>query len=196
MTAAAQIGAGRPLPPLTTPQRTALRLMRSGALIRAANGAWYSRAFPHQPVNDRTVQALAERGFASIASYRGLYDDERRCAVPTPLGEAFNAGRNYAPAPPPPPVAAEVVLREVETALAVLDAEAEKLRSEILQDSAAIRDGRQALARAEASLAAAEKRLEQREHARQSLNARRTELLALVAHTCERIGAVMLEAGR
>ena len=196
MSAAAQIGAGRQaMPTLTTAQVTALRLMRSGALIRAANGSWYSRAFPAQPVSEITVTRLVDKGMATVSAYVGLYE-ERRCAVPTPLGAAFNAGRRYAPVSAPPPVTAEVVLHEVEQAIAVLDRENDALRAQILQDSAAVREGRRTLAKAEASLAAAEKRLTERERARESLNLRRVDLRALVAHACERLGTEMAGAGR
>lgn len=193
MTAAAQIGAGRPMPILTMPQITALRLLRGGALIRAANGGWYSRAFPGQPVKERTIMTLVDKGMAAVSGYTGLYE-ERRCAVATPLGEAFNAGRRYAPVSVPPPVAAEVVLREVEEALAALDRENDSLRAELLQDSAAVLEGRRTLAKAEASLAAAEKRLAERERVRESLNRRRVDLRTLVAHACERLGAEMAGA--
>lgn len=195
MTAAAQIGAGQPMPTLTTPQITALRLMRSGALIRAAGGSWYSRAFPAHPVSDVTVTRLVDKGMAIVSAYTGLYE-ERRCAVPTPLGEAFNAGRRYAPVSAPPPVTAEVVLHEVEQAIAVLDRENDALRAQLLQDSATVREGRRTLAKAEASLAAAEKRLAERERARESLNQRRVDLRALVAHACERLGAEIAGAVR
>lgn len=173
----------------TMAQRTALRLMHTGALLRAGgNTNWYCRAFPKHPVRDDTLQSLVKRGLARVESYRGLYLDERECAVLTPAGEAVNCGVRIA-APPPPPVAAEVVLREVEAALAVLDADAQKLRAEILQDSAAALEIRRTLAEAEAKIAQAEKRLHQRERARESLNQRRVDLRALVAHACERLGA-------
>lgn len=194
MSALVQPGAGRPQQ-LTTPQRTALRFMRTGALIQAANRSWYARAFPAQPVRDETVQALVARGLAAIGGYRGLYDEERRCAVATPAGEAANGGFRLAAAAPPP-VSADVILREVEAALGLLDAEAGKLRAQLLQDSAAVRDARRGIAEIEARIAAAEKRLAERERARESLNARRVDLRALVAHACERLGAEIMGAGR
>ncbi|WP_420104119.1 hypothetical protein [Bosea sp. (in: a-proteobacteria)] len=182
-------------PNLSITQRLALRMMHGGALIRGATGTWTTRAFPHQPVRSETVRSLVGKGLAEIRSYRGLYEVERECAVLTFAGERERRGLP-AFAVKAPPVAAEVVLREVEGALAILAAEQEKMQAEILQDSAAIRDGRQDIAKIEMRLAAAENRLNQRMEAAETLRRRRVELAALVDHACRRLGQELAEAGR
>ncbi len=180
--------------PNTMPQRTALRLLHTGALIRAGAGSWYCRAFPQQPVRNETVQTLALRGLARIENYRGLYED-RACCVITPEGMAAECGVRLA-ITAPPPVGPEVVLREVEDAIAVLTRDTDKLRAEMLRDSATVLQARRMLADIEARLASTERDLTRREEVRLSLAARRTDLRALVAHACERMTTELAEAGR
>lgn len=180
---------------LSMAQRLALRMLHAGALLRGATGSWSGRSFPHQTVRDETVRCLVAKGLARVETYAGLYDQQREICVITPAGEGERTGRP-AFAVKAPPVAAELVLREVEGALRVLTADAEELRAEILQDSAAILAGRQQIAEAEARMTACEKRLAQRMEAAESLRRRRVELSALVEHACERLGAAMMEEGQ
>ncbi len=194
MSALATVAEGPAVRQISMPQRLALRLAHTGALIRAAGGNWFARPFPNQPVTNQTVQALAARGLLRVASYAGLYE-ERACAVLTPEGRAANCGVRLQAAAPPP-VTAEAVLRDVEQALAELDAQEAALRAEILADSEAIRAARRSIAEAEARVARAERTLQRREEARESLGRRRVELAALVAHAADRLGGVIAETGR
>lgn len=79
-------------------------------------------------------------------------------------------------------------------ALAVLDQESQGLARELAQIGARRHDANRKMAEAQTRLTAVEERLAKLERARQSLDARRVDLRALVAEAGERLGATLAEA--
>jgi len=176
-------------------QRNALRLLHTGALIRAGNGNWYGRAFPQQAVRNETVQALVQRGLVRVETYLGLYDVERACAVLTPAGHAERCGVKLT-SERAPPVAIDAVLRDVEAEIKRLDAEIATSRAATLRESEAMRDARRRLAELEAFIARAELRIARIETDRENTISRRTDLRAIVAHAAERVSVTLQESGQ
>jgi hypothetical protein len=176
------------------PQRNALRLLHTSALIRGPNGNWYARTFPAQPVWDNTVRALAQRGLVRIESYQGMYE-LRECAVLTPAGEAERCGVRLT-TERPPPVALDAVMRDVEAQIKRLDAEIAASRSATMRESEAARDARRRLAELEAFIARCETRIAGIETERENTIRRRTELGAIVAHAVERVSETLQGDGR
>lgn len=173
--------------PITLAMRVALGLAHTGVLIREADGNWRCRSYPQQRVQDVTVRGLLERGLLTPLSQPGLYED-RECAELAQTGQAlYGAGPLAGRAPPPVP--ADVVLREIEEALAVLDRESQALGAALLRESAALRD----CAR---TIAGIESRTARLAATRESLDARRTDLRALVAHAAQRMMETLQEDGR
>lgn len=180
--------------PTSLAQRNALRLLHTSALIRAANGNWYCRAFPAQPVRNETVRSLKQRGLARIETYQGVYE-ERACAVLTPAGHAERCGVKLT-ADRPPPVALDAVMRDVEAQIKRLDAEIAASRSATMRESQAARDARRRLAELEALIARCETRIAAIETDRENTIRRRTELCAIVDHAARRVSEVISEPGR
>lgn len=178
----------------TLVQRNALRLLHLSPLVRSPNGNWYGRHFPEQAVRNDTLQALAQRGLARIESFAGLYE-ERACAVLTPKGHAERCGVRLT-ADKPPPVALDVVLRDVEAAIRILDAESAAMQAAIQRETDAARDARRRLGEIEAFCARAEARIARIEAERETINRRRTDLRAVVTRAAERVGQSLQESGR
>ena len=172
--------------PISLAMRVALGLAHTGALMREPDGHWRCRAFPLQRVLDITVRGLLERGLVEAVSHRGLHD-ERECVALVAAGRARYAGGPLA-GRAPPPVPAEVVLREIEEALAILDRESKELSAALLRDSAALRD----CAR---TIAGIESRTAKLARTREALDARRADLRAIIAHAAERMVESLQEGG-
>ena len=179
--------------PITLAMRIALRMAAAWPLVRCSDRLWRCRKWPDEKILDATVRGLAERGMLLIESRPALYLEMRESAVTTPRGQAALDGRTLT-SDTPPPVGPEVVLRHVEEALAGFSRQIDALRQDILRDSEAARDARQRIAAVEASIVGTERRLIDKEAARERLEACRVDLRALVAHACERMGEEMAGA--
>lgn len=172
--------------PITLAMRTALGFAHAGALYRDANNTWRSRAFPEERVTDATVRGLEQRGLLLLQEYEGLYGIRRACMVITPAGrKAYGGGRLARHKAPP--VQAEAILREVETALALLSVESEALAREQQHANTVALEARRQQALAQQTLDRVEKRLASLAATRAALDARRIDLRCLVVEAAQRM---------
>lgn len=174
--------------PISLAMRLALGQLHTGALYLDRYGNWRSREQPGSPVLDKTVRSLERRGLALLQEYEGLHRDRRICAVVTFAGRRAYQGGVLAHRTPPP-VRSEAILFEIEAALIALDRESRELTDKLDGFSS------QQLA-AQKQLAEIETRLARLERCRESLDARRIDLRALVGHAADRLGQALGEAGR
>ncbi len=172
--------------PITLAMRTALGFAHTGALYREPNNTWRSRAFPQERITDATVRGLEQRAFLLLQEYEGLHGIRRACMVITPAGRrAYGGGRLAGHTPPP--VQAEAILREVETALALLSVESTALAREQQHANNVAIEARRQQTLAQATLDRVEKRLAALATTRVALDARRTDLRCLVVEAAERM---------
>jgi DNA-binding MarR family transcriptional regulator len=172
--------------PISLAMRLALGQLHTGALYLDRYGNWRSREQPSSPVLDKTVRSLERRGLALLQEYEGLQRDRRICAVVTPAGRRAYQGGVLAHRTPPP-VRSEAILFEIEAALIALDRESRELTDKLDGFSS------QQFA-AQKQLGEIETRLARLERARQSLDARRIDLRALVGHAADRLAETFAEA--
>lgn len=166
--------------------RAALGLAHTGALYLEPDGTWRCRAYPEERVRDATVRGLETRGLLLLQEYEGLHRIRRACMVLTPAGrKAYSGGRLAAHRPPP--VQAEAILREVETALALLSLESESLARQQHSAATAAAEARRQQAMAQSTLDRVEKRLAHLASTRAALDARRIDLRCLVVEAAERM---------
>lgn len=172
--------------PITLAMRAALGLAHTGALYREPNNTWRSRAFPEERVTDATVRGLEQRGLLLLQEYEGLHGIRRACMVITHAGRRAYGGGKLA-THRAPPVQAEAILREVETALALLSVESEALAREQKHANAVAIEARRQQSLAQSTLERVEKRLTALAATRAALDARRTDLRCLVQEAAERM---------